>query len=217
MKSAYITKEPVRGDQRLGYVIFKEKGVIEKFDPNGIKIDSKYTLGWSSYYHKNEKKGAKSKFQEKKNPYTSSYVNNTDCANPQKSILNKPKPQLHQHQMQLMILQQLNQPIVTTQKKSEQEICNQVAHNLVSNESTEESDVKKSILKHSTRPYEKAYFTSGQSERERNHCSWNICFVEHSSSKPWTVSPYQRLRYPHQAPSLHAYGYPIGWKSNSYY
>lgn len=69
VKSAYITREPAKGEQRLGYVIFKEKGVIERFDPAGIVIDSNYTLGWSSYYHKNEKKHTygKSKIHDKKN------------------------------------------------------------------------------------------------------------------------------------------------------
>jgi hypothetical protein len=182
VKSAYITKEPTKNDQRLGYVIFKEKGVIELFNPSGIKIDAKHTLGWNSYYHKNDKKSSfgKNKIQEKTNP---SRFQNFSPSNPMGSSNNlnnvqiKPKPQLYQHQMQLMILEQQNQQILSPNKTSPPGAKNKLTTNKpISNNSGNNLSSSFNKLDHSVKPFQRNYFSAESQGFDKNHVAWNLIF-----------------------------------------
>lgn len=52
--TVYITTKGKKHNKTLqGYVIFEEKGIIEKLDPSGIRYQDQI-LKWSSYYYKND-------------------------------------------------------------------------------------------------------------------------------------------------------------------
>lgn len=118
VKSAYITKEISKNRERLGYVIFAEKGVLETLNSSGIVIDSAHTLAWSSYYHKNQKSNAQSNtVRPQINAKSNATVQKKDL--PKQATAVKPKPVLLQHQMQLKILNQINQQIVSFAEKAQ--------------------------------------------------------------------------------------------------
>lgn len=60
--------------------------------------------------------------------------------------------------MQLMILQQLNQPILRPQKAIQFETGNMASPRPVSKKSTEESSLPKTSFNHCVKPNQKEYF-----------------------------------------------------------
>lgn len=80
--------------------------------------------------------------------------------------------------MQLMILQQLNQPILRPQKAIQFETGNMASPRPVSKKSTEESSLPKTSFNHCVKPYQKEYFAQNWADRERNHHPKNLAFVK---------------------------------------
>ena len=159
--------------------------MIETFDPAGIRVDNNVTLGWSSYYHKNDKKyvPGKQTTQERFNQKSlNSKGHHSDSFPPPSS--QKPKPQLLQHQMQLKVLEELNQPLVSTHNNNPGKTpAEKIPTFLVSKDSSEDLINAQSKFSHTLKPNQRQYFGFSNLEREENHCPWNLIFTKTQESE----------------------------------